>query len=49
VIAGIGWPAMMMGFSARPDLLKGVAVDDKVDFDVTVAGNAEEVTAIKKQ
>ena len=48
-IAAVGWPAMKMGFSAKLDLLKGVAVGDKVDFDVTVTGSAGEVTAIKKQ
>ncbi len=45
-IPAVGWPAMKMGFSAKPDLLKGVAVGDKVDFDVTVTGSAGEVTAI---
>lgn len=48
-IPAVGWPAMKMGFTAKPDLLKGVAVGDKVDFDVTVTGNAGEVTAIKQQ
>ena len=48
-IPAVDWPAMKMGFSAKPDLLKGVAVGDKVDFDVTVTGSAGEVTAIKKQ
>ena len=47
-IPAVGWPAMKMGFSAKPDLLKGVAVGDKVDFDVTVSGSAGEVTAIRK-
>ena len=47
-IPAVGWPAMKMGFSAKPDLLKGVAVGDKVDFDLTVTGNAGEVTAIRK-
>ena len=47
-IPAVDWPAMKMGFSAKPDLLKGIAVGDKVDFDLTVTGNAGEVTAIKK-
>ena len=47
-IPAVGWPAMKMGFSAKPDLLKGVAVGDKVDFDLTVSGSAGEVTAIRK-
>ena len=48
-IPSVEWPAMKMGFSAKPELLKGLAVGDKVDFEVTVTGNAGEVTAIKKQ
>jgi Cu(I)/Ag(I) efflux system protein CusF len=48
-IPAVGWPAMKMGFSAKSDLLKGVAVGDKVDFDVAVNGSTGEVTSIKKQ
>ena len=48
-IPAVGWPAMTMGFSAKPALLKGIAVGDKVEFDVTVADNVGEVTRIKKQ
>ena len=48
-ILAVGWPPMKMGFSAKPELLKGVVVGDKVDFDVTVTGSAGEVTAIKKR
>jgi len=48
-IAAVGWPAMKMAFSIKPELLEGVAVGDKVDFDVTVTGSAGEVTAITKQ
>ena len=48
-IPAVGWPAMKMGFSAKPDLIKGVALGDKVDFDVTVTDGGGEITAIKKQ
>ena len=48
-IPAVGWPAMKMGFSAKPAVLTGIAVGDKVDFEVTVTGNAGEVTHIKKQ
>jgi Cu(I)/Ag(I) efflux system protein CusF len=48
-IASLEWPAMKMGFAAKPEVLTSVAVGDEVDFDVTVTGNAMEVTAIKKQ
>ncbi|MES1973374.1 MAG: copper-binding protein [Pseudomonadota bacterium] len=47
-IPEVGWPAMTMAFSAKPDLLEKVAVGDKVAFDVTVTGSAGEVTAISK-
>lgn len=47
-IPAVGWPAIKMGFSAKPDLLKGVPVGDRVALDVTVSGSAEEVTAIRK-
>ncbi len=48
-IPTIGWPAMKMEFSAKPALLAGMSVGDKVDFDVTVTGSAGELTAIKRQ
>lgn len=48
-IPEVNWPAMTMTFSIKPELLKDVAVGDKVAFDVTIAGNAGEVTAISKQ
>lgn len=48
-IPEVGWPAMTMTFTARPEVLSSVAVGDKVAFDVTVKGTAGEVTAISKQ
>ena len=48
-ILTVGWPAMKMGFSATPDLLTGIAVGDKVDFELTVTGSAGVVTKIQKQ
>lgn len=48
-IPEVGWPAMTMAFTAKPELLNSVAVGDKVAFDVTVKGTAGEVTAISKQ
>lgn len=48
-IATVGWPAMEMEFSAKSDLLTGIALGDKVDFDLTVTGSAGEVTAIRKR
>jgi Cu(I)/Ag(I) efflux system protein CusF len=43
------WPAMTMTFKAQPQLLEGVAVGDKVAFDLALKGDAGEVTAIQKQ
>ncbi|MBX3565887.1 MAG: copper-binding protein [Sphingomonas sp.] len=48
-IAEVGWPAMTMTFDAKPAVIAGLAVGDKVAFDVTVKGNAGEVTAATKQ
>ncbi|MBJ7388247.1 MAG: copper-binding protein [Sphingomonadaceae bacterium] len=47
-IPAVGWPAMTMGFKSKPELLADIAVGDKVDFDLTISGNAGQVTAIKK-
>jgi Cu/Ag efflux protein CusF len=48
-IPTVGWPALKMAFSAKPALLDGIAVGDKVEFEVTVAEGAGEVTRIAKQ
>ena len=48
-IPAVGWPAMKMGFSAKPAVLSGITVGDKVDVDVTVSGSVGEVTRIKKR
>ncbi|CAN7424546.1 copper-binding protein [Caulobacter sp. LjRoot300] len=44
-----GWPSMVMGFKAASALLDGVAVGDKVAFDLKVHDGSGEVTAIKKR
>ena len=43
------WPAMTMAFKAAPAIIDAAKVGEKVDFDLTVTGNAGEVTAITKQ
>ena len=43
------WPAMTMAFETAPVITDAVKVGDKVDFDLTLIGNAGEVTAIHKQ
>lgn len=47
-IAELQWPAMKMGFSAKPDQLKGIAVGDRVAFEIDWDGKAGTVTAIAK-
>lgn len=47
-IPEVGWPAMTMAFTASPALLDNVAVGDEVAFDLTLKGNAGEITAISK-
>jgi Cu/Ag efflux protein CusF len=44
-----GWPAMTMGFKIAPALLDGVAVGDKVAFDLKLHDGSGEVTAISKR
>ncbi|MBI2260865.1 MAG: copper-binding protein [Caulobacterales bacterium] len=48
-IPAVGWPAMTMSFTASPAVVQQAAVGDRVQFDLTVQGNAAEVTAIRPQ
>lgn len=43
------WPAMKMGFGAKPEQLKGLAVGDKVVFGFTMTGTNAEISTISKQ
>lgn len=45
-IAELQWPAMKMGFAAKPEILKDVKVGDKVSFEIDWDGKAGTVTAI---
>lgn len=48
-IASLGWPAMTMGFKAKPaSLLKGLRVGQKIGFDANQGSGLPEVTAIRK-
>ena len=47
-ISGLGWPAMTMGFSIKPEQLAGIKVGDKVDFEIDWDGKAGTVTKIVK-
>jgi len=47
-IEAIGWPAMTMTFKATPPaLLKGLALGQKIGFDVRVTDAAATVTAVR--
>lgn len=46
-IAELQWPAMKMGFAAKPEVLKDVKVGDKVRFEIDWDGKAGTVTAIE--
>lgn len=48
-IKQLGWPGMTMGFTAKPDLLKGISVGDKVAFEIKGTGENYEVTSIHKE
>lgn len=43
------WPAMTMGFDAKPELIAKVKVGDRVAFDMAMEGGKAEVTAIRQQ
>lgn len=47
-MSNLGWPAMTMGFTAKPELISGIKVGDKVDFDIDWDGKAGTVTKITK-
>ena len=48
-IAGIGWPAMTMTFTAPTNMVGGVKVGDKVDFSFRQDGSAYVLTSVKPQ
>ena len=43
------WPAMKMGFGAKPEQLKGLAVGDNVVFEFTMTGAKAEITSIERR
>lgn len=47
-MSNLGWPAMTMGFTIKPELLSGIKVGDKVDFEIDWDGKAGTVTKIAK-
>lgn len=48
-IQQLGWPGMTMGFTAKPDILKGIAAGDKVSFEIDWDGKTGIVTTIRKR
>ena len=47
-MTGLGWHAMTMGFTAKPEQLAGINVGDKVDFEIDWDGKAGTITKIAK-
>lgn len=47
-ITELDWPAMKMGFAAKPEELEGIVVGDRVSFDVIWDGKTGKVTSITK-
>jgi Cu/Ag efflux protein CusF len=48
-IAGIGWPAMTMTFTAPSGIAAGMRVGDQVDFSFRKNGSAYLLTSLRKQ
>lgn len=47
-MSGLGWPGMTMGFTAKRELLTGIKIGDKVDFEIDWDGKAGTVTRISR-
>lgn len=47
-MSGLDWPAMTMGFTAKPELLSGIKVGDEVDFEIDWDGKTGTITKIAK-
>lgn len=47
-IAGIGWPAMTMTFTAPADVAQGATVGEQVDFNFRKNGSAYQLTSLRK-
>lgn len=48
-IAGIGWPAMTMTFTAPSDIARNVKAGAKVDFSFQKSGSAYVLTSVKQR
>jgi Cu(I)/Ag(I) efflux system protein CusF len=48
-IAGIGWPAMTMTFTAPTDVAQGASVGEQVDFSFRKNGSAYQLTSLSKR
>ena len=49
-IAAVSWPAMTMQFTAEdPAMLQGIAVGDRVAFEIKSATETSTVTSVQKQ
>jgi Cu/Ag efflux protein CusF len=47
-IAELKWPAMEMGFAAKPEVLAGIKVGDKIDFEIDWDGKTGTVSRVNK-
>jgi Cu/Ag efflux protein CusF len=47
-IAGIGWPAMTMTFTAPDEMANGIAAGDRVTFSFRQDGSAYRLTSLRK-
>jgi Cu(I)/Ag(I) efflux system periplasmic protein CusF len=45
-VPALKWPAMTMSFSISPELAKGVAAGQRVNFEFTVKGMSGTITKI---
>ena len=48
-IAGIGWPAMTMTFTAPPDIAGNLKAGAKVDFSFQKSGSVYVLTSVKQR
>jgi Cu(I)/Ag(I) efflux system protein CusF len=47
-VPALGWPAMTMGFQAKPEQLRGVAVGQRVEFEFVQSPSGSTITRISK-
>lgn len=48
-IAGVGWPAMTMRFTASPAIVETASTGHRIEFDISVRDGVNEITAIRPE